>query len=152
MIYKLLVILHILGATVWVGGHLVIVCTILPRALREKSAQRILDFEKGFVPIGVPAFLIQAATGLWLADHWLGGLQNLAGKPTGAGHLILTKLALLVITIALMGYAHMRILPNLKGDNLRPFVIHAWATTIVAVLMLVVGASVRLGGSLIQRT
>ena len=39
---------------------------------------------------------------------------------------------LLVIAIALMGYAHMRLLPNLKGDNLRHFVIHAWATTIVA--------------------
>jgi putative copper export protein len=146
MIYKLLVILHILGATVWIGGHIVVVRSILPRALRDKDAQRILDFEKAFVPVGLPAFVIQAITGLLLANHWLDGFQNLAGKPTPTSHLILTKLALLVITIALMGHAHMRILPNLKGDNLRPFAIHAWATTIVAILMLIAGAGVRLGG------
>jgi uncharacterized membrane protein len=33
MPFKILVILHTLGATVWTGGHLVLAVTVLPQAL-----------------------------------------------------------------------------------------------------------------------
>ncbi len=36
--YATILLLHILGATIWTGGHLVLAVTILPRVLRERSA------------------------------------------------------------------------------------------------------------------
>jgi putative copper export protein len=71
--YRYLVILHLIGASVWVGGHLVLSLAILPRALRAKDPEIIRDFEAGFERIGIPALLVQVVTGT-LALHarlWL---------------------------------------------------------------------------------
>ncbi len=37
MLFKLLVILHTLEATVWTGGHSVLAVTVLPQALRNRD-------------------------------------------------------------------------------------------------------------------
>jgi uncharacterized membrane protein len=42
--YQLMLILHVLGATVWTGGHLVLAITILPQALRRHDPELILGF------------------------------------------------------------------------------------------------------------
>ena len=34
--YGWVIFLHVLAATVWTGGHLVLATTVLPRALRER--------------------------------------------------------------------------------------------------------------------
>jgi uncharacterized membrane protein len=39
MLFKILVILHTLGATVWTGGHLVLAATVLPQALKNRNSQ-----------------------------------------------------------------------------------------------------------------
>jgi hypothetical protein len=44
--YRILIALHLVGASVWIGGHLVLATTILPRALRNRDPAIILDFEK----------------------------------------------------------------------------------------------------------
>jgi uncharacterized membrane protein len=41
MLFKILVILHTLGATVWTGGHLVLAATVLPSALKHRDPNRI---------------------------------------------------------------------------------------------------------------
>ena len=92
--------------------------------------------------------VLQLATGLWLADTWLGGWGNIFKEPTPSAHLVLTKLVLLAMTIALAGHAHARILPRLREGRMQAFTLHAGATTLVAILMLIVGASIRLGGLL----
>ena len=40
--YFLLLCLHVLGACVWVGGHLVLATRILPRAVRATEALTLL--------------------------------------------------------------------------------------------------------------
>lgn len=148
MLYKVLVILHLLGGAVWIGGHVVLVCVVLPQALRERNPKRIVDFERGFGKVGLVALASQLATGVWLANIWLGGWGNIFSQPTPATHLVITKLVLLVMTVGLAGHAYHRVLPRLDEGRMRLFVFHAWATTGLAILMLVVGASVRLGGPL----
>ncbi|MBI2492153.1 MAG: copper transporter, partial [Candidatus Rokubacteria bacterium] len=69
--YRLLVTLHLLGAAVWVGGHLVLSLSVLPRALRTRDPAIIRDFESAFERVGLPALLVQVLTGLWLALHWV---------------------------------------------------------------------------------
>ncbi len=46
MLFKILVILHTLGATVWTGGHLVLAVTVLPKALKSRNPDLIHQFEE----------------------------------------------------------------------------------------------------------
>jgi len=67
--YGYLILAHILGATVWTGGHIVLSLAVLPRVLKENSPERLLEFESAFERIGKPAMLVQIITGLLLAHH-----------------------------------------------------------------------------------
>lgn len=75
---RTLLFLHLLGAAIWVGGHLVLALGILPGALRRRDPQAIRAFEQVYERIGIPALLLQVVSGLWLAslwlpfDHWFG--------------------------------------------------------------------------------
>lgn len=68
-------VLHLLGATVWVGGHLVLLITVLPKALRDRNPHPVLEFEKPFERIGIPALVLQVITGLWLAHRYAFNLK-----------------------------------------------------------------------------
>ena len=61
--YYIALSLHILGATIWAGGHLILATTILPRALREHRAAAVSEFERSFERIGLPALAVQIVTG-----------------------------------------------------------------------------------------
>ena len=69
MLYKYILMLHVLSATIWTGGHLVLAITILPKALREGSVDVIRQFEMGYERIGIPALVIQVLSGFWLAHR-----------------------------------------------------------------------------------
>ena len=43
MLFKLLVILHTLGTTVWTGGHVVLALTVLPQALKHRDPIEFID-------------------------------------------------------------------------------------------------------------
>ena len=157
MFYKVLVILHLIGAATWLGGHIVLVRVILPAALRQRDPKPVLDFERAYARVALPALLVQAVTGLWLATRWLGGWGNILDFSVPAALPVLLKLALLGAIVAHAGYAYHRILPRLNtlegplADPVKPlrsFALHAWSTTVLSVLLLLVGASIRLGGVL----
>ena len=46
MSHHLLLILHLLGSAIWVGGHLILSFIILPEVLRKKDPEILLKFEK----------------------------------------------------------------------------------------------------------
>ena len=144
--YQLLLVLHVLGATVWVGGHLVLSLAILPRALRERKPSIILDFESGYERIGIPALLVQLLTGLWLAHHWVPGVADWFSPSTPQARLILVKLALLAATIVLGAHARLRLIPRLSGENLPLLGYHVIIVTLLGVAFLVVGVAFRTGG------
>ena len=60
--YGAILFLHILAATVWTGGHLVLAIAILPRVLRERSPAKLLEFESAYERVGIPALVVQVAT------------------------------------------------------------------------------------------
>ena len=148
MLYKLLVVLHLIGASVWVGGHIVLVGVVLPEAFREYDAKGIHNFERGYGRIGLATLALQFATGLWLATIRVPDLRTIFTAPTPAGHLVLAKLALLGATVILAGHTYHRVLPRLSVERMRPFAVHAWATTVLSILLLIAGAGIRLGGLL----
>jgi len=144
--YRLLIILHILGAAVWVGGHLVLSLTILPRALRARDPEIIREFEDGYERIGIPALLLQVITGLFLAIHWAPDVASWLRPDTLQESLIAAKLGLLAITVGLATHARLRIIPALHADQLRALAFHIVAVTTIGVIMLILGVAIRTGG------
>ena len=147
-IYRLFVILHLLGASVWVGGHLVLSLAVLPRALRRQDPAIVRDFEEGFERIGIPALALQVVTGLWLAHRWVPDVGAWFAPATPQAWLILVKLGLLAATVALAVHARLRVIPTLDRDNLRFLAFHIAAVTILAVALLVAGVALRTGAFL----
>jgi putative copper export protein len=115
--YATLLLLHILAATVWTGGHLVLALTVLPRVLKERAPTELLRFESAYERIGLPI-----------------------------SRLIAVKILLLVVTVAFAVDARVRIIPRLSEKTLTALAWHIIPVTIVSVLFVVVGVSFRTGG------
>ena len=144
--YRLFLVLHLLGAALWVGGHLVLSLAVLPRALRTRNPAVILEFESGYERIGIPALLVQVVTGLWLAHHRVPDVASWFSAATLQTQLILVKLALLAATVVLGAHARLRIIPRLDSGNLPLLAWHVVTVTLLGVAFLVVGVAFRTGG------
>lgn len=140
-----LLLLHVLSATIWTGGHLVLALAVLPRVLKEQSPAELLRFESGYERIGLPALLIQAATGFELARRLVPDITRWISFGDPVSRLIGIKLLLLATTLALAAHARLRLIPKLSAGNLTALAIHIVAITIVSVLFVVVGVSFRTG-------
>lgn len=145
--YGVLLLLHILAATVWTGGHLVLALTVLPRVLKEKSPKELLRFESAYERLGIPALLVQVATGLWLAHRLVPDVGQWLSFGSPISRLIGAKILLLGITVALAADARIRIIPKLSEENLTSLAWHIIPVTIVSVLFVIVGVSFRTGWS-----
>lgn len=141
----LLLLFHLLGATVWTGGHLVLTFAVLPRALADRDPGVITAFESRFERLGLPALAIQVVTGLVLAHRAI-GLDNLLDD-NGVARAVLVKVVLLVVTLGLAADSRLRLIPRLSADTLPKLAWHIRLVTVVAVLFVVVGATIRFGGA-----
>ena len=144
--YELFVILHLLGAAVWVGGHLVLCVAVLPPALRARDPAPIRAFEERFERIGVPALLLQIGSGLWLAHSWVPDWRQWRGTGGPQSGLVATKLVLLALTAALGAHARLVLMPRLDVATLPKLGLHILGVTVLAVAFMVAGAGIRLGG------
>jgi putative copper export protein len=142
--YKYLVLLHVLGATVWVGGHLVLALGFLPRALKNKDLSIIRNFEEHYERVGMPALLIQVITGFWLAYIYYPDLSDWISFQNHHATLTTIKLILLTLTLVVAIHARFFIIPKLSEENLSAMAMHIVIITILAVLFVVTGLSFRL--------
>ena len=87
--FKWLIIIHVLGATIWVGGHLLLCLRYLPEALKKKDPEIIKAFEKKYEIIGMPSLFLQVITGVWMALSVYGvnlfGFSNPVETATSTG-------------------------------------------------------------------
>lgn len=146
MLYKLLIVLHLLGSSVWIGGHIVLVLVVLPKAMRKRDPIRVRDFERGFAKVGLSALALQVFTGLWLTTYWGIDWRAVLVTPTPAAHLALSKVVLLAVVVVVGVHAERRVLPRLSAETLGVFAAHAWTVTLLSLLMLIAGAGIRTGG------
>ena len=142
--HGLILFLHILAATIWTGGHLVLCLRILPQALKSRSVTAIREFEATYEVIGIPALIFQVLSGFWLAakmvpmNQWL----NLDNPLT---HPILLKLLLLGLTALLGLHARLWLIPNLTPKTLNQLAWHILGVTTLAVFFVFAGVSFRTG-------
>lgn len=144
--HLVLLVLHLLGAAIWTGGHLILAVRVLPRALRAKDARVVLDFEKAFEPIGLPALLVQVVTGVALALQYSGDVARWVGFSAGYDRSIGVKLLLLLLTVGLALHARLVLIPRLTNDRLVPLAWHIALVTLASVAFVIVGTTFRAGG------
>lgn len=143
--HHVVLLFHLLGASIWTGGHLLLALVILPQVLRSRDLPRLQQFEAAFERVGIPALLIQVATGLLLAwqrlpvfSMWL-DWNNPAARP------ILCKLALLLLTLLLALDARLRLIPRLTPERLPALAWHIIPVTLISVLFVVTGVAFQAG-------
>lgn len=141
--YGILLLLHLLAATIWTGGHIVLSLVILPKALREQSSQQLLDFESVYEKVGMPALLVQITSGLMLAHTLIPDVNQWFDTNSPLARVIMAKLLLLGITLAFALNARLRVIPNLSTHTLTTLAWHIRAVTIISVVFVVVGVSAR---------
>ncbi|OHC27390.1 MAG: copper transporter [Pseudomonadales bacterium RIFCSPLOWO2_12_59_9] len=141
---RILLFLHLIGASIWLGGHLILALKILPPAWRARDPAPIRAFEKRYEALGLPALLLQVITGIWLATLWLPASAWLSDNPLAS--LIRLKLGLLALTLMLGAHARLRLIPRLSGANLGGLAVHIYAITLTALALVWVGVSFRFGG------
>jgi hypothetical protein len=146
MLFKILILLHTLGATIWTGGHLILAVTLLPKALKNRDPDIIHRFEEHFEGFGLVALLLQVVTGLWLTFIYFPGLANFWAFDSFLSTYIAIKLGLLLGTLALAIHARFFIIPNLTKETLNNLAYHIVGVTITAVLFVILGVGIRLGG------
>jgi putative copper export protein len=135
-IYQILQTLHVLFATVWVGGYITLLMAY-GAELRRGATNPLLDFERRYEKIGLPSLIFAAATGLaMLYVGW--------GKWPMAAHI---KMGLFVILILIYLHARLRLTPRLKrGENVGGLLLlHVAAVTAISVAFVVLGATIRFG-------
>jgi putative copper export protein len=142
---KYVFLLHVLAATVWTGGHIVLATAVLPRVLAERSPAELLRFESAYEKVGMPALLIQVVTGLWLAFRLAPDVGSWFAADTPVTRLILFKLSLLAATVIAAVDARLRLIPRLSLETLPAMARRIVFVTVLSVLFVAAGVSFRTG-------
>ena len=148
MNHHLLLIIHLLSATIWVGGHLLLCFAYLPQALKEKAPKIILNYEKKYEPVGMSALVLLVITGIIMAHKYGVTFNYWFQFATPIEKVISSKLVLLLLTVAFALSAQFRVLPKLITDSskLPEMTFHILSVTLIGVLMLIFGSFIRFGG------
>ena len=143
---RFILFLHIIGATIWVGGHLVLTLRVLPTALKTGDATKVDEFEGIYEGIGIPALVVQVLTGLWLAHRVVPSYGDWFSFSNSMTTLVSLKLILLAMTAGLAVHARFWLIPKLDSGSLRPLATHIIGVTTMSVLFVYVGVGFRYGG------
>lgn len=148
MNHHLLLIIHLLCASIWIGGHILLCVAYLPKALKEKDPNIILNYEKKYEPVGMTSLFLLVTTGILMAykfgvtiDHWF-------QFATPIEKVVSSKLLLLFTTAAFALSAQFRVLPKLKTNPLKlpEMTFHIVSVTTIGIVMLIFGSFIRFGG------
>ncbi|WP_367105247.1 CopD family protein [uncultured Psychrobacter sp.] len=140
-----ILIAHLLGATIWTGGHLILALVILPKALASRNVEVLLQFEEPFEKIGMPALGVQIITGLWMAYQLLPNIGSWFTLDNDLSVLISLKLLLLLLTFLVALHARFYMIPKLSADMLKAFSVNITLVTSFSVAFVIVGTLFRTG-------
>lgn len=140
-----ILIAHLLGATIWTGGHLILSLSILPKVLATRDVDMLLQFERQFERVGIPALVVQVSTGLWMSYQLIPNIGRWFAFDNDLSVLISLKLSLLLATILVAIHARFRVIPTLSANTLNAFSINIILVTLLAVGFVIVGTLFRTG-------
>jgi putative copper export protein len=140
---KYVILLHVLAATIWVGGHLILVLGILPSVLKNNDIDLLKSFESRYEKVGMPALLILIISGIYMAITYL-PISAWFDFSNHTSKLISMKMILLLTSLGIALHAKFRVIPNLSERNIKLMAAHIIAITTIAVFFVVTGLSFRL--------
>ncbi len=141
--YKYSVLLHILAACIWTGGHLVLAFSILPPILRTKDIPALMAFESKFEKIGIPSLITLVVTGIYQALTQLPFVEWFNFSDHISRH-ISFKILLLIGIVILAMHARLKLIPQGEKVVLKFLAAHIYLVTLLSVLLVVVGLSFRM--------
>jgi putative copper export protein len=145
-LHHFVLVIHLLAATVWVGGHLLLSICYLPLALKKKDPQIILNFERKFEALGMSSLVLLIITGIWMAYDFGVTFETWFSFSGGFQKVISIKLLLLFLTFICAICAQFFVLPNLNQNNIKKMAVIILSVTTIAVTMLILGSTLRYGG------
>jgi putative copper export protein len=146
MTHHIILIFHLVAATIWVGGHLFLAIRILPEALKKKDASILKNFKSKFEPVGMPSLLVLLVTGILMAYHYDVTFTKWFSFSNAIEKVISIKLILLFTTVLMAACAETLIFPKLKSERMFPAAFFIITVTTIAVTMLILGSLIRIGG------
>lgn len=146
MIHHLVLIVHLLCATIWVGGHLILCLRILPIAWKKKKISEIVAFRSKYERVGMPALILLFLTGIIMAYHYNATVTTWFSFTTAIEKVVSGKLILLGLTFLVAWSADRFLFPKLTDKDLPKITVFIVAVTTIAVAMLILGSLVRIGG------
>ncbi|MFB6348680.1 CopD family protein [Moraxella marmotae] len=145
--HKIALILHLLGASIWVGGHLYLLIRLMPNFVRTGDVAGFLQFEQRYEPLGMAALAVQVITGLYMMHDIvpMGQWGQPMGYLTALIHGKLTWLALTIITAL---HARFRVVSRLEQgtytkNTLKIMAVHVALICLWSVLFVITGAMFR---------
>ncbi len=141
---KISIVLHVLAATIWAGGHLALVFMYLIPAFKSKSLKEVLAFEDKYEKIGIPALLILVITGLYQSYKFIPNLSKWFDFSNHYSAHFSAKIIMILMIFSLALDMKQRVLKK-TNINFYDFVIHVFMVTTLSVLLVIVGLSIRLG-------
>lgn len=145
-LHHILLIIHLIAATIWIGGHLTLSIVFLPVALRKKEPLIILNFEKKFEPLGISSLIALIITGIWMAYDFGIAYQSWFYFSGSLEKVVSIKLVLLMLTFVLALYTQIYVIPNLNKYNLNKIAFSIISVTVIGLSMLILGSTIRYGG------
>lgn len=148
MNHHLLLVLHLISAAIWVGGHLCLAIGILPEALKKKDYTLITQFEKKYEPIGMSSLVVLVITGIWMALQFGVTPGQWFSFSNPLERVVSVKLLLLFSTVLFAISAQTRVIPRLATNpgKLNEMAVHIIGVTTLGITMLILGSFVRYGG------
>lgn len=148
MNHHFLLIVHLLAATVWVGGHLYLSLRIMPGCLRRFDPRQLIEFEKKYEPIGMGSLVLLVITGIWMSLRLGIGPNQWFTFSSPLERVVSVKLALLIATALLAVSAQTRVIPAMltSRSKLWEMAAHVILVTLIGIAMLVLGTFVGYGG------
>lgn len=144
----LLLILHLICATIWVGGHIVLLVNILPQVWKFKNTNILFNFEEKYEKLGMPALAVLVITGIRMAYLYNIKLANWFEFSSPIEKVISTKLCCLFTILLFALSAQFIVLPKLKNNikYLPLMSFHIISVTLISITMLILGSFIRYGG------
>lgn len=149
MLIKLALFLHLLGACIWVGGHLYLAIRVMPPILKSNNIKAFLEFENSYEPFGIAALAIQVLTGFYMVFQYLPNFSVFINGQAGIlGHLILGKILWLLLTIITAIHARFFVIAKLingtyKDNTLKIMFYHIIAICLWSILFVATGIGFR---------
>jgi putative copper export protein len=145
MSHHILHIVHLLAATLWLGGLALLVLAWLPEMLRTRDPRLLWDALMRSRWVLMASLAVLVGSGLGLAWNWLPETRLWFTPDLPLARLVLAKVALATLLLLVLAYFEMRVLARFSADRLGRMGLCLVLLVLLAVVASAVGTEFRYG-------